>query len=75
MIDGLNGLSSYMAISIAISLSIIAFQVSDVQITIFLTLVSAILGFMIPNFPFGKIFLGDGGAYALGHLLVGLRSY
>ena len=71
LIDGLNGLSSYMAISIAISLSIIAFQVSDVQITIFLTLlVSAILGFMIPNFPFGKIFLGDGGAYALGHLLV-----
>ena len=25
---------------------------------------------MTLNFPFGKIFLGDGGAYALGHLLV-----
>ena len=28
------------------------------------------LGFFTLNFPFGKIFLGDGGAYALGHLLV-----
>ena len=25
---------------------------------------------MVLNFPMGKIFLGDGGAYALGHLLV-----
>ena len=25
---------------------------------------------MFFNFPFGKIFLGDGGAYTLGHLLV-----
>ena len=25
---------------------------------------------MALNFPMGKIFLGDGGAYALGHLLV-----
>ena len=26
--------------------------------------------FLTLNFPFGKIFLGDGGAYALGHLIV-----
>ena len=25
---------------------------------------------MVLNFPLGKIFLGDGGAYAMGHLLV-----
>ena len=71
LIDGLNGLSSYVTISIAIALSIIAFQVNNAQITIFLTLlVSAVLGFLILNFPLGKIFLGDGGAYVLGHLLV-----
>ena len=41
------------------------------QISIFLVLVvAAVLGFMALNFPLGKIFLGDGGAYALGHLLV-----
>ena len=33
-------------------------------------LIAAVLGFFTLNFPFGKIFLGDGGAYAMGHLLV-----
>ena len=33
-------------------------------------MVAAVLGFMALNFPMGKIFLGDGGAYAMGHLLV-----
>ena len=71
LIDGLNGLSSYVSISIAVSLSIIGFQVEDLQITIFLSLtICTVLGFLILNFPFGKIFLGDGGAYVLGHLLV-----
>ena len=71
LIDGLNGLSSYVTISVAFSLSIIAFKAGNTQITIFLVLVIAsVLGFMVLNFPLGKIFLGDGGAYALGHLLV-----
>lgn len=71
LIDGLNGLSSYVAISSAVALSIIAFEVGNSQITIFLNLFTAtILGFMVLNFPFGKIFLGDAGAYVLGHLLV-----
>ena len=71
LIDGLNGLSSYVTVSVALSLSIIAFQAGNTQISIFLVLVVAsVLGFMVLNFPMGKIFLGDGGAYALGHLLV-----
>ena len=71
LIDGLNGLSSYVTVSVAVSLSIIAFQSGNTQISIFLVLlVAAVLGFMVLNFPLGKIFLGDGGAYAMGHLLV-----
>lgn len=71
LIDGLNGLSGYVAISTAISLSIISFNVDDFQISIFLILLmSSVLGFMVLNFPFGRIFLGDAGAYVLGHLLV-----
>ena len=31
-----------------------------------------VLGFFLVNFPFGKIFLGDGGAYFAGFLLAGL---
>ena len=49
----------------------IAFQVGNSQITILMALISAaVLGFVVLNFPFGKIFLGDSGAYVLGHLLV-----
>ena len=71
LIDGLNGLSSYVTISISFSLSVIAFQVGNLHITLFLVLlIASVLGFMVLNFPLGKIFLGDGGAYALGHLLV-----
>ena len=35
-----------------------------------LLLIASVLGFMVLNFPTGKIFLGDGGAYALGHMTV-----
>lgn len=71
LIDGLNGFSSYVAVSIAIALSIIFFEVGNLQMTIFLILLTAsVLGFTVLNFPYGKIFLGDGGAYVLGHLLV-----
>ena len=71
LIDGLNGLSSYVTVSVAVALSIIAFQAGNAQVSTFLVLVVAsVLGFMVLNFPMGKIFLGDGGAYALGHLLV-----
>jgi UDP-N-acetylmuramyl pentapeptide phosphotransferase/UDP-N-acetylglucosamine-1-phosphate transferase len=60
-----------VAVSVAFSLSIIAFQTGNSQISIFLVLiVASVLGFMVLNFTMGKIFLGDGGAYALGHLLV-----
>ena len=37
--------------------------------TIFLVLLmAAVLGFMVLNFPLGKIFLGDGGAYKVTYL-------
>lgn len=71
LIDGLNGLSSYISISIAAALSVISFQVGNLHLAIFLALLIApVLAFLSLNFPFGKIFLGDGGAYLLGHLLV-----
>ena len=71
LIDGLNGLSGYVSISIALSLSLIAFKANNLQFVIFFALlIAAVMGFLVLNFPFGKIFLGDGGAYALGHLLV-----
>ncbi len=71
LIDGLNGLSSYIAISTALALSIAAFEVNNVSLAIFLIMMSvSVLGFFIFNFPFAKIFLGDAGAYTIGHVLV-----
>ena len=73
LIDGLNGLTAYVSISSAAALSVIAFEINQHEIMRFLFLFSAaVMGFLILNFPFGKIFLGDAGAYMLGHLLVWL---
>jgi UDP-GlcNAc:undecaprenyl-phosphate/decaprenyl-phosphate GlcNAc-1-phosphate transferase len=71
LIDGLNGLSSLTAIGAALSLAVISHQVGlDEHRDVLIILISAISGFLVFNFPFGKIFLGDGGAYAVGHILV-----
>ena len=43
----------------------------ELQVICFL-IVSVNLGFLIWNFPFGKIFLGDGGAYFLGAMVAGI---
>ena len=71
LIDGLNGLAGFTGILVATSLSFIAFEVNQIEVLRFLFIFSAcILGFIFLNFPLGKIFLGDAGAYTIGHLLV-----
>ena len=71
LIDGLNGLAGFTGIFVAVSLSFIAFEVNQIEVLRFLFVFSAcILGFMFLNFPLGKIFLGDAGAYTMGHILV-----
>ena len=71
LIDGLNGFAGFTGILVAIALSFIAFETNQIEVLRFLFVFSAcILGFMLLNFPLGKIFLGDAGAYTMGHLLV-----
>lgn len=67
IIDGYNGLSSGVACIVLLGLAYISYKVGDVQILLCaLAMVGAILGFLILNYPFGLIFLGDGGAYFIG---------
>jgi len=67
MIDGLNGLASGVMMIAFLALAVIAHQAGDSAIFyICLLSVAAVLGFFVVNFPFGKLFLGDGGAYLLG---------
>ena len=71
LIDGLNGLAGFTAFAAALALATIAHQSALTEHRdILLAIAAAITGFLIFNFPFGKIFLGDAGAYAIGHLLV-----
>ena len=70
IIDGFNGLSGGIALCVCVSIIIVATQV-DMSAIVKVTVIfmSAILGFLALNFPNGKIFLGDGGAYFLGFSL------
>lgn len=70
IIDGFNGLASGTLIICYGAIGLIAHQTGDndlAQLCLLLTSVTA--GFLLVNFPFGKIFLGDGGAYLMGFLL------
>jgi len=67
IIDGFNGLASMVGILTLLSLSYVGFQVNDSLVFILgMVLIGAILGFFFWNYPKGKIFLGDGGAYLIG---------
>ena len=71
LMDGLNGLLGFYSITAALALSIMAAQVGAFSIQgIYWMAIFAVLGFLVLNFPFGKLFLGDAGAYLLGHTLV-----
>ena len=71
LIDGLNGLAGSTALGAALALAAIAHQAGLAEHRdVLLMIAAAILGFLVFNFPFGKIFLGDAGAYVVGHLLV-----
>jgi len=70
MIDGFNGLISGFSLMVLAVIMYIANSIGDVEIYSLSTMIFlSILGFMVFNFPFGKIFLGDAGAYFLGFLI------
>jgi len=67
IIDGFNGLSSSVVVIMLAALGLIAWHAGDVLMTSLALLGGgAALGFLIVNFPTGRLFLGDGGAYFLG---------
>lgn len=73
IVDGMNGLAGMVATLMATSLALVAWQVGDLPIfLIAVSLVCATLGFLVWNFPYGRVFLGDGGAYFLGFMLAQL---
>jgi UDP-N-acetylmuramyl pentapeptide phosphotransferase/UDP-N-acetylglucosamine-1-phosphate transferase len=67
IIDGFNGLSSSTIVIMAAGLAAVALRCGDTLVASLGMLgIGATLGFMMLNYPRGRLFLGDGGAYFLG---------
>ena len=70
IIDGCNGLMLGCAILFSAALLFITLKVGDSDLAvIFLILIMALCGILVFNYPWGKIFMGDGGAYLVGFIL------
>ena len=70
IIDGFNGLASGAVALMLAAMGIIAWRLGDADLAMAcLLMVACAVGFCAVNWPLGKIFLGDGGAYLLGFLL------
>jgi UDP-N-acetylmuramyl pentapeptide phosphotransferase/UDP-N-acetylglucosamine-1-phosphate transferase len=70
LIDGVNGLCGAVALSILSALLFLSYKTNDVVMlsTIF-SVILILIPFLIFNYPYGKIFLGDLGAYSLGLII------
>ncbi len=70
IIDGYNGLSSTSAMINALGLAYLSWCLSDMTLVVVtISFTAAIFGFWLYNYPKGKIFLGDGGAYLIGFMV------
>lgn len=67
LIDGCHGLASMTVTLVLLALGAVAWDVNDpVLAWLALGSAAATLGFFAWNYPSGRVFLGDGGAYLLG---------
>ena len=71
--DGLNGLSSGLGVISILGIFKFSQNAGDAELMLAsLMLASPIIGFWLLNFLTGRIFLGDGGAYMIGHCVAWL---
>ena len=70
IIDGFNGLASTMSSLAFMGYSMMAWHLGDATLAgVSLLFAACVWGFFWVNWPFGKIFLGDGGSYFVGFAL------
>lgn len=73
LIDGLNGLAGLTGIVTALGLAALAQSGGEDTVAVLAAaLAAALAGFLVVNFPSGRLFLGDAGAYATGFVLAWL---
>jgi UDP-N-acetylmuramyl pentapeptide phosphotransferase/UDP-N-acetylglucosamine-1-phosphate transferase len=67
IIDGFNGLAGSMVVVMLTALGVVGWHVGDRLVAELSMLgLGAAIGFLLVNYPTGRLFLGDGGAYFLG---------
>ena len=70
LIDGVNGLCGAVALSILSALLFLSYKTADItMLSLIFSVILLIIPFMVMNYPYGLIFLGDLGAYSLGLIL------
>lgn len=70
IIDGFNGLAGGAILISLSALGIMAYSAGDSDLAKLCFILAGVTGgFLVVNFPLGKIFLGDGGAYLMGFLV------
>lgn len=73
IIDGFHGLASGTVAICVVALGVIAHNAGDAEFArLCFCICAVIIGFLVVNFPLGKLFLGDGGAYMLGFVMAWL---
>jgi UDP-N-acetylmuramyl pentapeptide phosphotransferase/UDP-N-acetylglucosamine-1-phosphate transferase len=73
IVDGFNGLAAGTVIIILTAFGAMTTALGDHDLALVcLILAGAVAGFLLVNWPLGKIFLGDGGAYFVGFALAWL---
>ena len=76
LIDGMNGLFGFTALFQLLSLCFISYLVNDVMllhISLFFSI--SLIIFLFLNFPFGRMFVGDSGAYVYGFIISIITVY
>ena len=70
LIDGFHGLAAGTLVIILLAFALVGWRIGDDTFVILaLTMSAIIFGFFLINFPFGKLFLGDAGAYFAGYFV------
>lgn len=76
LVDGVNGMAGTVALTASLGLAAIAYKAGVDDLDLPLTaLVGSIVAFLILNYPSGRIFLGDAGAYTVGFILAWLAVF
>lgn len=73
IVDGFHGLASGFFTLASLFLGLIALELGDIPLaTVAFISCAVCLGFFLVNYPWGRLFMGDGGAYFLGFWLAWL---